>query len=86
MPMTFTDDLILRDLVMRNLSIEGTLIEKRERLAQHIETKYGDHLEALEIRTGKPWNEICKEDIKKVAAHTPAILKVPAVMLIMLGN
>ena len=59
MPMTFTPERVAERLKMRNLSTDGTEAEQRERLAVATETgEYADHVEAWEVRTGRPWNEM----------------------------
>ena len=73
MPMTFTDDLVEIRLKDFKLNTSGTLSEKRERLASHIETKYQDHLEAWEIRAGKPWDEMTQSEGLTLIENRPTL-------------
>jgi hypothetical protein len=55
MPMTFTDEMVVRWARMRGIKLDPreTL---RERLADA--TQSSDPIEAQEIRTGKPWDKM----------------------------
>lgn len=60
MPMTFTMKRVAEELSARGLDGSGTEQEMRERLANHIESAYGDFVEGWEIRTGRPWDTMTK--------------------------
>lgn len=78
--MTFTDDFVVTRLEMANLSTEGTPVELRDRLANWVETKFKDYVEAWEIRSGKPWNQMTREDAVKLVARFPEAGRNPAVI------
>lgn len=57
MPIEFTDNTVHKFLVRNQCDTEGTPEEKRERAAAKSE-EMGDHLQAMEIRSGKPWTSL----------------------------
>lgn len=79
MPMTFADEDVEKELEMRELDQSGTPQEKRERLAEHIENVFQDHLAAWEIRSGKPWNEMTYSDAARLVQDKPEMLGNPGV-------
>lgn len=85
MPMTFTAEMVAHGLEMRELSCEGTEEEMRERLASHVEGKFGDYVEGWEIRTGRPWNEMSKSEALALVEKRPELMRNPGVMSRLVG-
>ena len=77
MPMTFTDDVVDNHLDMFKLDTTGTNEEKRERLAAHMQD---DPVEAWEIRTGRPWNEMTSAEAVKLCAKHPSLVRNPGII------
>jgi hypothetical protein len=71
MPETFTDEMVLRRLAGCQLSADGKVEERRERLARYVAHTFGDHLEAWEIRTGRPWSEMTAEEAAELIRQHP---------------
>jgi hypothetical protein len=86
MPMTFTDDMVRERLARCTLSTAGTMPELRERLAKYTEDKYGDLVEAWEIRTGRPWTAMTKEEALILITMHPTLMRNPAVLSKSLGR
>ena len=78
--MTFTESMVDDRLAVADLDTSGTEGEKRERLAVYIEDKYGDHVEAWEIRTGRPWNEMTSNEAYELIDKHPTMLYNPGVV------
>lgn len=79
MPMTFTEPRIDNFLRMTLCDLTGTPLEKRERAALKSE-ELGDFLQAWEIRTGRPWNEMTSEEARQLIQRYPRLRGNPAVM------
>lgn len=77
MPMTYTDTVVDEDLASRKLFCGGTPKEKRERLARHTETVYGDFLEGWEIRTGRPWTSMTQREARALSIKQPSLMQNP---------
>lgn len=80
MPMTFTDDVVLQYLEMSKLDTSGDSDEKRERLASYNESKYSDYVAAWEIRTGRPWIEMTKQEAIDLVAKHPQLMRNPGIL------
>jgi hypothetical protein len=80
MPMTFTTERVIDRLKRVELTTAGTEVEQRERLAQYTEKVVGDHVEAWEVRTGRGWDKMTREEAKQLVIdkrqtmHNPAVL------------
>lgn len=79
MPMTFDDKRVERYLEMTNSSTDGTAEEKRERAAVHSEES-GDHVQAWEIRTGRPWDEMTKAEAQDLVTKKPQLKRNPGIL------
>ena len=80
MPITFTIAVVEDRLKGFDLSLEGCEKKKRERLAEYVENKYGDHVEAWEIRTGRPWDAMTREEAKELVDANPVLLNNPGIL------
>ena len=80
MPMVFTDSMVVEHLQRYKLDTTGTDQEKRERLAKYTEEKWGDMLEAWEIRTGRGWDQMSQGEAIKLAEDCPQLARNPAVL------
>lgn len=94
MPMTYTDQLVDEQLVAYKSQIDEHLASlglessepypnKRERLAQYIESKYRDYIGAWEIRTGRPWTDMSWEEAQVLVAKQPSLLSNPGMLSIL---
>lgn len=79
MPMTFTDESVDQFLDMTKCETDGTPDEKRERAAVKSE-ELGDHVQAWEIRTGRPWNEMTKTEAQELVEAKPQLMRNPGVL------
>lgn len=93
MPRTYTlkmiDDrlAILQERGMiATVSPAATEAEKRELLARRSEDECQDYVDAWEIRTGRPWTEMTKDEAKELARRRPDVLRNPAVLSKLLGD
>ena len=86
MPMTFTDEIVDRRLRENSLPAGRTPQENREQLAQHVETVYGDHVEAWEIRTGRPWTEMTSAEAQQLVREKPRLMGNPGVLSRLYGT
>lgn len=80
MPMTFTDEMVANQLERHGLSLEGAPSEKRDRLARYVEEKYRDYVEAWEIRTGRPWNQMTPDEAMELVTMKPELMRNPGVL------
>ena len=71
MPMTFTDGMVIQRAKDYGIQInpQTTL---RERVANHVESV--DPVEAWEIRTGRPWNEMTGLEALTLIERIPAMM------------
>lgn len=77
MPMTFTDEKLPNWAKMRDVPVEP-LDTLRDRLADATESI--DPLEAWEIRTGRPWNEMTGIEAQELVSRHPSMMGNPGVM------
>lgn len=80
MPMTFTDDMVRDRLIRKEMSTAGTMTELRNRYAEYVEAEVGDYLEAWEIRTGAPWDEMTTDEARTLLDAKPHLRRNPAVL------
>jgi len=85
MPMTFDDLTVDRYLEMTKCKTEGTAAEKRERAATKSE-ELGDHVQAWEIRTGRPWNEMTCAEAEELVKVYPQLMRNPGVRSRLIGS
>lgn len=74
MPCTYTDERVERDA--RAIGIEPT----RESLATYLEEKHQDYVAAWEVRTGRPWNEMTREEAYELVKIRPSCARNPGVL------
>lgn len=74
MPMTFTDEMVADRA--RLLGVEPT----REAVAQAMEARYQDYVEGWEIRTGRPWNVMTKQEAQALVAIHPKLKGNPGIL------
>jgi hypothetical protein len=79
MPMTFDNEDVDQFLRAIKCDITGTPGEKRERAAKKSE-EMGDHLQAWEIRTGRPWNMMTREEALELANQKPLLKSNPGLI------
>ena len=84
MPMTFDDATVDKFLDMTQCDTDGTADEKRERAALKSE-ELGDHVQAWEIRTGRPWNEMTKAEAQSLVEQKPELMRNPGVLSRLMG-
>lgn len=84
MPMTFDDPAVDQFLEMTQCDTEGTAEEKRERAAVKSE-QLGDHVQAWEIRTGRPWNEMTLAEAEELVKEKPQLIRNPGVSSRLMG-
>lgn len=66
--MVATDEEIRERVVSAGLSDDGEPAVLRERLASWVEDRFQDYLEAWEIRSGRPWREMTREEAETISA------------------
>lgn len=71
MPITFTDQMVTDRLAMCGLETSGEMPIRRERLAAYIEGRFDDYVEAWEIRTGRPWDEMTASEAQQLVNRRP---------------
>ena len=79
MPRTFSVDEVRERLKYYAVSEEGSETDLRERCAAITEERFDDYVEAWEIRTGRPWNEMTQNEAKALVEKHPRLLRNPGV-------
>ena len=69
MPMTFTDAMVAERAAW--MGIEAPPEQLREAVALAVEAKSGDFVEAWEIRTGRPWDQMTREEAAALIVKHP---------------
>ncbi len=75
--MTYTRELVIRDLVLLGIDAAGTETEQRERLASLFEKQHQDYLAAWEARTGRPWKAMTPDEAKDLGDKWPELHRNP---------
>lgn len=73
MPMKYTDADVIRFLKNAKQPLDGSMTECRERLAAYIESEFDDFLDAWEVRTGRPWTSMTKDEAKSLLLRCPRL-------------
>ena len=79
MPRTFTDEAVDRFLEMTGCDADGDTAEKRERAAVKSE-QLGDHVQAWEIRSGRPWDDMTPAEARELIREKPLLKHNPGVL------
>ncbi len=79
MPVTFTDEKIIRRAEQCGLT-SAPVAELREALAKRSEEKYGDYVEGWEIRTGRPWESMTRQEAEELCQKHPQCRRNPGVL------
>ena len=79
MPMVYTDKKILisGEYWVGKKGDDETIEEYRERCAVHLDNKYKDYMAAWEVRTGRPWTDMTKDEAMALAEMHPAVVRNP---------
>ena len=78
MPMVFTDEMVITRLkIMASYNPDDSMEENREALALFVEKEHKDYLEAWEIRTGRPWNEMTSIEATDLVDKHPSLVRNP---------
>lgn len=79
MPVKFDDARVERYLEITGCDTGGTPEERRLRAAEKSE-ELGDAVQAWEIRTGRPWNEMTSEEARELVDAHPRLLLNPGIL------
>lgn len=80
MPMTFTDKMIRDRAKAIKVDDKLPIEELREIVANHTEQFFGDYVEGWEVRTGRPWSEMTKDEAEELVRKHPHMVKNPGVL------
>lgn len=80
MPMIYTDERVKERAEHLGIDLTLSMTEIRDKVAQNSEQVYDDHLDAWEVRTGRPWTEMTREEAQELVRRVPEVRNNPGVL------